>query len=160
MSENIFDPIVESIFQCGKVIYKCLSGNKFDFREFFEAAGLKNKEGQHPKLIKSYHGHLGMTYLFNVPLGLNEGDFKDIKDSLSIQLKKPIEIRVRSGFIEIETIEKELPSNIPYVLSKRTKDTIYIPVGVSLEGEVWLDLKEHPHSYIVGTTGSGKSVFS
>ena len=158
MSENIFDPIVESIFQCGKVIYKCLSGNKFDFREFFEAAGLKNKEGQHPKLIKSYHGHLGMTYLFNVPLGLNEGDFKDIKDSLSIQLKKPIEIRVRSGFIEIETIEKELPSNIPYVLSKRTKDTIYIPVGVSLEGEVWLDLKEHPHSYIVGTTGSGKSV--
>ena len=43
VSENIFDPIVESIFQCGKVIYKCLSGNKFDFREFFEAAGLKKQ---------------------------------------------------------------------------------------------------------------------
>ena len=158
MSENIFDPIVESIFQCGKVIYKCLSGNKFDFREFFEAAGLKNKEGQYPKLVKNYHGNLGMTYLFNVPLGLNEGDFKDIKDSLSIQLKKPIEIRVRSGFIEIETIEKELPSNIPYVLPKRSKDSIYIPVGVSLTDSVWIDLKENPHSYIVGTTGSGKSV--
>ena len=158
MSDNIFDPIVDAIFQCGKAILNCFSDNKFDFKEFFIATGLKNKEGQYPKLVKSYHGDLGMTYLFNVPLGLNESDFKDIQDSLSIQLRKPIEIRVKSGFIEIETIEKELPTNIPYVLPKRSKDSICIPIGMSLDGEIWIDLREYPHSYIVGTTGSGKSV--
>ena len=42
----------------------------------------------------------------------------------------------------------------------KKKESIYFPIGESLEGAIYLDLKENPHSYIVGTTGSGKSVMT
>ncbi len=155
---NIFEPLVNAAFNYGKWFISCWIEPKFNFKDFFVAAGLKNKENEYPNLIKSYKGDLGMIYLFSIPIGLNEGDFKKVKEALSIQLKSNIEIRLKNGFIEIETIEKTLQKNIPYKNQRRIKDSIYISIGESLEGPIAVDLKENPHSYIVGTTGSGKSV--
>lgn len=160
MTQNALEPIVNAIFNYGRWFLSCWIEPKFNFKDFFKVVGLKNKEEQYPKLIKSYTGDLGTVYLLNVPTGLNMGHFESIKDSLEIQIKKSIDIRLRSGFIEIETIEKELSSNIPYKLSKRTVDPgIKIPIGENIKGEqVILDLNNDPMTYIVGTTGSGKSV--
>lgn len=130
----------------------------FNFKEFFKKVKLCNKEEQYPKKIKEFDGKLGRVFLFNIPIGLNEEDFKKHKKSIEVQLKESIDIRFKDGFIEIEIISKKLPENIPYKLPTRVKDSIYIPLGESLEGPIGIDLKENPHSYIVGTTGSGKSV--
>ena len=60
---------------------------------------------------------------------------------------------------EIEELFPTLPKMIEYELPKRTqKEGIYIPIGETYHNEkITLNLKENPHSYIVGTTGSGKS---
>lgn len=130
----------------------------FNFKDFFKKVKLCNKDEQYPKKIKEFNGKLGRVFLFNIPIGLNEDDFKKHQKSIEAQVKDKVDIRLKNGYIEIEIITKKLSENIPYKLPTRTKDSIYIPLGESLEGPIAIDLKENPHSYIVGTTGSGKSV--
>lgn len=54
----------------------------------------------------------------------------------------------------------ELKKNIPYVIQKRNNDYISICIGETVKNKLELNLKENPHSYIVGSTGSGKSVLT
>ena len=63
---------------------------------------------------------------------------------------------------ELEEILPSLPEKINYKLPKRNpKDGIYINLGETFKNKtITLDLKENPMSYIVGTTGSGKSVMT
>ena len=98
--------------------------------------------------------------MFNIPPGLSIKDFENHQEGIKAQLKYDLDIRYNGAFIEVETIERTIADKIDYVLPKKSKDSIYFPIGESLEGTIYLDLKEHPHSYIVGTTGSGKSVMT
>ena len=63
---------------------------------------------------------------------------------------------------ELEEILPSLPEKINYKLPKRNpKDGIYIPLGQTFKNKtITLNLRENPMSYIVGTTGSGKSVMT
>lgn len=63
---------------------------------------------------------------------------------------------------ELEELFLRLPEKIDYKLPKRvTKDGIFIPLGETFKKkQIELNLKENPMSYIVGTTGSGKSVMT
>lgn len=63
---------------------------------------------------------------------------------------------------ELEEILPSLPEKINYKLPKRDKrEGIYIPLGQTFKNKlITLDLEENPMSYIVGTTGSGKSVMT
>lgn len=163
MSENILEPIVDSLSEALKVGLKCLYKvlnikPYFDIVDFFKQIEFKNKKEQYPKLIKTYESSKGYTYLLSVPIGLSLDDFEKLKGALQIQLRNNIEIRDRKGYIEIEVLSKDLPSKIDFKLPIRTKKTICIPIGEGIEGMLYIDLKENPHSYIVGQTGSGKSV--
>ncbi|MBP3928535.1 MAG: DNA translocase FtsK [Peptostreptococcaceae bacterium] len=157
---NLLDPLVSSVLAYFKWTYDVwFSNNNFNFRDFFKKVRLCNKDEEYPKVIKIYTGIKGKVYLLTVPPGLNEGDFKKHQRSMEIQLGEQVEIRNKGHFIEIETIEIQLPTEIKYRLPTRAKgDGIKISIGRTLEGEVVLDLKENPHTYIVGTTGSGKSI--
>ena len=163
MSENILEPLIDSLSEAFKVGLKCLYKALnikpyFDIVDFFKQVEFKNKQGQYPKLIKTYESSKGYTYLLSVPIGLGLADFEKLKGALEIQLRNSIEIRDRKGYIEVEVISKDLPSKIDFKLPIRTKKTICIPIGEGIEGMLYIDLKENPHSYIVGQTGSGKSV--
>lgn len=156
---NLLEPLVDGVVRYIKWTYDIWFNNyDFSFNEFFKKVKLCNKEEQYPKKIREFDGKLGRVFLFNIPIGLNEEDFKKHKKSIEAQLKESIDIRLKNGFIEIEIISKKLPENIPYKLPTRVKDSIYIPLGESLEGPIAIDLKSHPHTYLVGQTGSGKSV--
>lgn len=156
---NILGPLANAVTSYIKWTYDVWFNNyNFDFKEFFKKVNLCNNEKQYPKKIKEFDGKLGRVFLFNIPIGLNEDDFKKHKKSIEAQIKDKVDIRLKNGYIEIEIITKKLSDNIPYILPKRIKDSIYIPLGESLEGPIVIDLKDNPHSYIVGTTGSGKSV--
>ena len=156
---NILEPLIDGIIKYIKWNYDIwFNKHNFSFNEFFKKVKLCNKEEQYPKQIKEFDGKLGRVFLFNIPIGLNEDDFIKHKKSIEAQLKESIDIRLKNGFIEIEIISKKLPENIPYKLPTRVKDSIYIPLGESLEGPIAIDLKSHPHTYLVGQTGSGKSV--
>ena len=163
MSENILEPLVDNLSEAFKVGLKCLYKALnikpyFDIIDFFKQVEFKNKQGQYPKLIKTYESSKGYTYLLSVPIGLSLDDFEKLKGALQMQLKNSIEIRDRKGYIEIEVITKELPSKIDYKVPCRMKDSIYIPFADSLGESVYLDLKETPHTLCTGTTGGGKSI--
>ena len=63
---------------------------------------------------------------------------------------------------ELQELFPTLPAMIEYKLPKKMpKEGIFIPVGETFKNKtIILDLKENPMSYIVGTTGSGKSVMT
>lgn len=159
MGNNILEPIADGILAYCKWFYSAwFEDDSFNFNEYFKKVQLKNKENIYPKQIKSYEGNLGRTFLFNIPIGMSLKDFKVHKEGIEAQIKENIDMRFKGGFIEIEIITKKLNDNVSYELPKRIKESIYIPLGESIEGPMGIDLKENPHSYIVGTTGSGKSV--
>ena len=163
MSDNIVETLVNTTFEVGKLslkaLYKLLHIKPYyNLDEFFRKVQLKNKQDQYPKLIKVFESKKGYTYLFSCPLGLSLSDFNKYKESIEMQLKEKIEIRERKGYIEIEVITIKLPSRIDYKIPVREKESIYIPIGESLQGPTVIDLKENPHTYLVGQTGSGKSV--
>ena len=161
MSNNIFEPLADAIYRYIKWNYDIWFGSDdFDFKKYFEIVKLCNKEEIYPKLVKKYNGKKGRVYLFNIPPGLSIKDFENHQEGIKAQLKYDLDIRYNGAFIEVETIEKTIADKIDYVLPKKSNDSIYFPIGESLEGTIYLDLKEHPHSYIVGTTGSGKSVMT
>lgn len=161
---SILEPLVDCAFDTAKITGKLLLkliGIKehFNIEEFFKVVGLKNKKEQFPKQIKIYTSEKGYVYLLSAPIGIGKSDFCKYKESLELQLRNKVEIRERKGYIEIEVVTKELRENIPYTLPIKTKkEGINFPIGESISEVISLDLKENPHSYIVGTTGSGKSV--
>ena len=160
---NIFEHFTACLIDVFKVSYELIRNAmyvevKFDIEDFFEKVELKNKQDIYPSLVKKYESSKGYTYLLSCPLGLGISDFEKYKEAMEIQLRYKVDIRERNGYIEIEVITKELPTTIDYVLPTRTKDSIYIPFASSIEGEVYLDLKETPHTLCTGTTGGGKSI--
>ena len=158
---NILEPLADAVYSYCRWTYNVWFGNdNFDFNKYFKIVKLCNKEEQYPKLIKTYDGKLGRVYLFNIPIGISIKDFEKHQEGIQAQLKVKVSIRYKGAFIEVETIEKTLADKIDYSLPKRIKSSIYFPIGESLEDKIYLDLKENPHSYIVGTTGSGKSVMT
>lgn len=163
-NNNIFKTFIDAGYDAYKLscklIYKMLNVEEYyNIEEFFKTIEFKNKKNMYPKQIKIFTSEKGYTYLLSAPPGISLKNFNDIKGSLELQLKNKVEIKERKGYIEIEVISKQLAKNIPYKLPVRDKkDVIKFPIGESLTGTISLDLKENPHSYIVGTTGSGKSV--
>lgn len=155
---NILEPIGDAIFNYIKWFISCWIEPKFSIEKYFKTVELKNKEEVYPTLIKKYQGSKGQIHLFNIPIGLNLDDFLKHKESIEAQVNKDVEMRYRGNFIEVEIVDKTIPAKVDYIQYKRLMDSICIPIGISLEGFAVLDLKENPHSYIVGTTGSGKSV--
>ena len=63
---------------------------------------------------------------------------------------------------ELDEVFPHLPEMINYKLSKKNpKEGIYIPIGQTFKNKtITLSLKDNPMSYVVGTTGSGKSVMT
>lgn len=160
---NIFTPFVNALVDVTKVTVDLLLQAfkiepKFNIENFFKTVELKNKREVYPTQVKIYNSPKGYTYLVSCPTGLGISDFEKYKEAIEIQVRHKVEIREREGYIEIEVIEKELPTTIDYVLPQRAKESIYIPFASSIEGEVYLDLKETPHTLCTGTTGGGKSI--
>lgn len=55
-------------------------------------------------------------------------------------------------------IQTQLPTVVPYQCSpKYNSNSIYIPLGISVTGTIYLNLKSNSNTYLTGTTGSGKS---
>ena len=160
---NIFTPFVNALVDVTKVTIDIFLQAfkiepKFNIEDFFKTVELKNKREVYPTQVKIYNSPKGYTYLVSCPPGLGISEFEEYKEAIEIQVRHKVDIRERNGYIEIEVITKELPEVINYTLPTRVKDSIYIPLGESLEGSIGIDLKDHPHTYLVGETGSGKSV--
>ena len=130
----------------------------FNFKKFFKAIDMKNKQDEYPIFLSSTNGSRGVIYKFNVPMGISKADFIKHQEALELQLGYNIDIRLINGCIEIETIETTLDTKINYKEPTKIKESLYIPFAESIDGTLYLDLKETPHTLCTGATGSGKSI--
>lgn len=157
---NLLQPYFDLCWESGRVFFTWLFDGwikeKKDLNIFFKSIGLKNKLEEYPMLFKEINN----GYLVTIPVGLNAGDFIKHKNSLETYLNREVDIQNKNGLVYIEYKVKKLKENIPYEQNKRIVSHIKFDIGESIDSIVTLDLKENPHSYIVGTTGSGKSVMT
>ena len=105
-----------------------------------------------------------LTFIISIPIGKS---IKDIKiDVIKSIIDRYYDINIENGGRNICIIsckrKRELAQFIPYISDDKklnANNGIIIPLGRDTEDrEVILDLKANPHTYIVGTTNSGKSV--
>lgn len=160
--DNALRPIFNLFWDAGCLLCRCIFGeNKtFDFEKFFKDIEFKNKKEIYPMIYKDFATDLGRKYLIKLPPGLELKDFLKLQGAMEQQANRKMNIEYKNGFIEIEVIEKELEKSYNYSLPTRVEDFIKIPIGESLRGTEYINLKEIPNSLITGTTGSGKSVCS
>ncbi|CEP82661.1 FtsK/SpoIIIE domain-containing protein [Paraclostridium sordellii] len=161
-NDNILEPIFDVFWNAGCTIYKWIKGEQktFDFNKFFKDIELKNKKDIYPTVYKKFETDLGMKYLITIPPGMELKNFLAIQGAMEQQARKHMDIEYKNGFIQIEVIERELDKNYNYSLPIKIEDYIKIPIGESLHGTEYINLKEVPNCLITGTTGSGKSVCS
>ena len=104
-------------------------------------------------------------YLISIPVGRSVNDVYKcigaiqtiVGDGFNISIKL---CKDNTALLEIEEIKEVggLPAIIPYEVRSSAPKSITINLGVDIEGTtVSIDLKDSPHTYIVGCTGSGKS---
>lgn len=156
---NALQPIFDLCWESGRIFFTWLLDGwiqpKINLDDFFIAANIKNSLGEYPRVVKNNR----TVFIVKVPLGLDLESFKIHQESLEMYLNSRIKIENSSGWIRIEML-KELPKVIEYEIQKRTAKHIKFNIGKSSNKTITLDLKENPHTYVVGTTGSGKSVMT
>lgn len=157
---NLLAPLVDAIWNYFKWTYDVWFGdNTFDFNNFFDSVGLKNKLDEKPKLLNKHKQENKNVYVFSIPEGISLSDFMKYKQAIEQQLNNQIDIRYENKRIIIDEITSKLKSNYPYILpTKEDKEAFRIPVGASIYGTEYIYPNKIPHTLISGTTGSGKSV--
>lgn len=166
MSENILEPLGDSLAECIKVLLKCtkkvLGLSTYDFKDLFENIALKNKANEYPKLIDFKKNENSNTYLFRVPVGICLKDFNDKLEQISFFIGEDKDnIRIeRIGYNIAIKIITDKPKAV-YDPEKYKMVDFKIPIGIELDTlkvRYW-DLSDpaNSHGYAAGGTRCGKS---
>ena len=136
-----------------------LKKKKEEFKEFWNGLGIKNRQDEIPILTNMWETDSGMVYSFINPIGLSTKDYENrditIKEFLNCNR---ILLNSNGNFVNIQTIEIELPKVVPFILPKRKSD-LTIELGVNEEGKkVEINFNKIHSWLIAGATGGGKSV--
>lgn len=156
---NALQPIFDLFWDAGKIFFTWVFDGwiepKKSLDDFFKAANIKNSLGEYPEVVIDNK----TVFVVFVPAGLSVDDFLKHKDALELYLNNEVKMEASSGWVRIEVLKK-LPKVIEYEIQNRTAKHIKFNIGKSSNKTITLDLKENPHTYVVGTTGSGKSVMT
>ena len=156
---NALQPIFDLFWDAGKTFFTWVFDGwiepKKSLDDFFKAANIKNSLGEYPEVVIDNK----TVFVVFVPAGLSVDDFLKHKDALELYLNNEVKMEASTGWVRIEMLKK-LPKVIEYEIQNRTAKHIKFNIGKSSNKTITLDLKENPHTYVVGTTGSGKSVMT
>lgn len=154
---------IVSLYGCYHILNKEereLKKKKEEFKEFWNGLGIKNKQDEFPQLINMWETESGCVYSFINPIGLSTKDYENrdvaIKEYLNCN---KILFSSNGSFINIQTIEIDLPTVVPFILPKKKSDDLTIELGVNEEGKkVEINFNKIHSWLIAGATGGGKSV--
>ena len=148
-------------------VYRILSREKRElkekreeFNEFFMGLGLHNKNDEIPQLVNMWETENGHMYSFINPIGLSSKSYEDRDIAIREYLNcNKVLFKSNGDFINIQTIETELPTIVPFTLPKKKSDELIIELGVNELGKKVEINFSKTHSWLIaGATGSGKSV--
>lgn len=164
MSENLFEPLADTLVESYKLLIKCINKmlnlNTLDFKKLFEELNLCNKSKEYPSLLKIINEDYFKVYQFAIPIGLSIKDFEEHTEAISHFIGVDNVSIVRNNkLIDIKVLTK-----VPY--EKYDPEThkakgYKIPVGIDLDKHnirYW-DLADGSNAnvYIAGSTRCGKS---
>ena len=164
MSENLFEPLADSLVEAGKIlikqINKLLGLNTLDFKQLFKELGLCNKSEQYPKLYNIINTSHFKTYQFTVPIGISIKDFEKHTEAIEQFMQVDNVSIVRNN----KLIEVKIITGIPYIEYDpqiHKAKGFKIPLGTNLDDysiRYW-DLSDgaNANMYIAGSTRCGKS---
>ena len=111
-NDNLLSPLVDSIFECGNLIWKLLSNNpnKVNWRDEFLALDIKNKDDVTPKFLNCYEDNYRIEYLFTLPSGIT---VEKVEKSIS----------------RVATLHSK---NLEYVSIKRFQDKVKIVIDIGI----------------------------
>ena len=164
MSENIFEPLVDSMVETSKLLIKSINKllglNTLDFKQLFKELGICNKSKEYPKLYNIINTSHFKTYQFTVPIGISVEDFKKHTEAIEQFLGVDNVSIVRNN----KLIEIKILTGIPYIEydhELHKAKGFKIPLGTNLDDysiRYW-DLSDgaNANMYIAGSTRCGKS---
>lgn len=168
-NNNLISDLVDLIIDTGKLTFKAFKDfynsingidERFNFDEYFKNINLCtviNNEKQYPSLINAHETNEGEKFIFTIPTGYGKDSLNKFKDGLESAIGFGIEFSYIGTYWIIDVIKNDLPSFIKYELPPKINN-LKIPLGKTLHDTIYIDLRENPNTFIVGTTGSGKSV--
>lgn len=163
-NNNILEPVINAFADAITLLFKLIFKTKdnFDIEKFFQICKLRNSVEEYPTLYKKIDIPDGVKYLMTIPQSLSLKDFEKYEDALAQQTNTAISMSYKNGFIEITsiTVKEQLKELYPYenIKAESINKGINIPLGYSLNGLEIIKLFSNAHSYIVGSTGGGKSI--
>lgn len=155
-------PAFESIFLKERYKKRKLKENLY---KAFVNADLYKEHGEqkeYPFILKFDQNKKRITFVFNIPKGLNPEKFKDalfvFKQHFGMYIS--LDVDEKQGVLNV--YNEGLPTKFKYNYNeiKETIKGLRVPIlaGINLEGELYcFDLVKNPHILIAGETGSGKS---
>ena len=140
-SNNILYPLVESICECGNLLWKLISNNpnRIDWRAEFLALEIKNKDDATPVFLNCCEDEYRIEYLFSLPVGIT---VEKVEKSLSRvatlhsknleyvtvnRFQDKVKIIIDKGIFENELFRFEDLEFNP------KKNTLCIPIGYYLK---------------------------
>ena len=164
MSENLFEPLADSLVESCKLLIKCINKmlniNTLDFKRLFVELNICNKSKEYPSLLKIINEDYFKIYQFTIPIGISIKDFEEHTEAIShfigvdnvsiVRNNKLIEIKVLTK-VPYEEYNPELHKAKGYK----------IPVGIDLNSHKmrYWDLSDgaNANCYLAGSTRCGKS---
>jgi len=116
----------------------------------------RGESTQYPKLKRKIEGDGYTTYIYTLPLGLDESDMEKVLPALQDGLNKEVEIEL-DGIIKLDVYSTKL-SNWNYKKELLRPNTWETPIGMNHKGELYHDFDKYPHMLMGGTTRFGKTV--
>lgn len=127
------------LYGCYRVLTKHsreIKEKRKEFCEFFEGLGLRNKNDEIPQLVNIWETENGHMYSFINPIGLSSKTYEDRDIAIKEYFKcNKVLFESNGDFINIQTIETELPTIVPFILPKKKSDDLIVELGVNELGK-------------------------
>lgn len=169
---NLISPLVDSLWECGNILWKLLSNNpnKVDWKAEFLALGVKNGEDKTPDFISRTEDKYRIEYLFSLPRGLTVEKIEACTSRIATVFSKEVEyISVERFLNKVKVVvdkgvfEKEIFKFEDLEFTPPTEDSLIIPVGFYIkDGKLemlCIDLASPTQCHVLtgGMPGYGKT---
>lgn len=120
---------------------------------------LETKTGLRPVLAHEHRTPVGWHLVFHLPPGISSRQIRDKADHLEEQAGGEIQFRLIGQKLHMDLSLVPLPTNAPYVRDPKGYEGMKLPVplGVTRQGPLVVEIADKPHVLIGGNTGSGKT---
>ena len=128
--------------------------------EIFKECKIKNSSDQVATVSRYIDYETFTEFYINIPLGKSVADLEKCINPIETYFKNNASIEYKKNDVCIKLYTKHLKDYYAYKLHKVDKSKgLNVVLGMSRDGVIERNLNTEPHLSVVGSTGSGKSVY-